>query len=83
MAKKQKRAATTVESTPEPPQAAAARHAEEAAKGLRCPKCHGTDLRLGWIKGELDGSKTRSRVCRNCGKRVLTRETILGENIAG
>lgn len=62
-------------------EATAERHAEEAAKGLRCPKCHCTDLRVLWVRGEMDGSKVRKRICRNCGKGVLTRETVAGEKI--
>jgi len=61
---------------------AEATDAEEVAKGLRCPQCHCTDLRVSWVRGNLDGSRTRARVCRNCGQRVRTLETAVGEELA-
>lgn len=46
-------------------------------KGLHCPRCHCRDLRNtgGTVAGVR--SKIRYRVCRNCGQRVRTKETIL------
>ncbi len=46
-------------------------------RGLRCPRCHCTDLRNTGGTVLHYRSKIRYRVCRHCGQRVRTRETIL------
>jgi transcriptional regulator NrdR family protein len=45
--------------------------------GLRCPKCHCADLRA-WSTRDYGSTRNRVRICRHCGHRVLTKETIVG-----
>jgi len=47
------------------------------APGIRCPKCNCRDLRViqTW---HGPGVIKRSRVCRHCGHRFPTRETVNG-----
>lgn len=43
--------------------------------GMKCPKCHCADLRAYYTRRERDRVR-RVRICRCCGARVLTYETI-------
>lgn len=62
---------------------------ESQADGIRCPKCRCADLRdpARWTPGDVPEWEVRKtvrvphairryRVCRNCGRRVRTREVI-------
>ena len=43
--------------------------------GMKCPKCHCYDLRAYYTRRERDRVR-RVRICRCCGTRVLTYESI-------
>lgn len=47
-------------------------------RGLRCPKCGCGHFRVNYTRPKPDGKLMRRRECRNCGKRVVTLERILG-----
>jgi len=51
--------------------------AQEAAQGLRCPSCYGTDLRQYYTRKRAD-KVLRVRICRHCGRRVQTTERVTG-----
>jgi transcriptional regulator NrdR family protein len=46
------------------------------ANGLRCPKCDCADLRVYYTRRRPGGRIRRSRICRACGARVISTETI-------
>jgi Zn ribbon nucleic-acid-binding protein len=45
-----------------------------ALKGIRCPKCGCTDLRVVYVERQ-HGFRVRRRECRHCGHRLTTRES--------
>ena len=45
--------------------------------GLKCPACGCRDLRVSYKRSARAAFK-RVRICRHCGKRIPTRETITG-----
>ncbi len=44
-------------------------------KGLSCPKCGCRDLRTYYTRPKEDYI-LRKRICRNCGREVMTRERL-------
>lgn len=48
-------------------------------EGYRCPKCDCKHFLSGWTRHRRK-STVRSRVCRNCGRRVITVEKIKEDN---
>lgn len=52
---------------------------EAEDKGLRCPTCHCRDLRV-YRTVRLRGDRIRRvRICRHCGRRMVTTERRTGE----
>lgn len=47
--------------------------------GLTCPKCGWTCLPVLYTQRLPNGETNRVRKCRNCGKKYLCRERMLGE----
>jgi hypothetical protein len=54
----------------------AARAGDEAA-GLVCPRCHCRDFHVIYTRRQ-ENSVMRRRECRHCGRRVTTREKVIG-----
>jgi DNA-directed RNA polymerase subunit RPC12/RpoP len=57
--------------------AATSEKGHQVSSGLRCPKCNCPDLRA-WVTRNKGETRSRVRICRHCGHRVLTKETIIG-----
>lgn len=46
---------------------------ERSDKGLQCPRCHCRHFEV-WRTVPRPGGIRRERICRNCGKKVMTFE---------
>ena len=46
-------------------------------RGIQCPGCGCKDLRASYRK-PWNGGYRRVRICRNCGRRVITFEAVTG-----
>jgi DNA-directed RNA polymerase subunit RPC12/RpoP len=47
--------------------------------GLHCRKCGERRFRVIYTRGTWDGKIVRRRECRHCGRRVTTREHMIGQ----
>lgn len=49
-------------------------------KGIVCPKCGCRHMKA--VQSDpRPNAKFRYRECRNCGKRILTKETVVSDNV--
>lgn len=51
--------------------------ARSAGVGVACPRCGCQDLRVSYTR-HMPGRVIRARVCRHCGRRVVTHESVVG-----
>lgn len=47
--------------------------------GITCPRCGCADLRVYYTRRKANGTIMRSRECRHCGRRVVTKERAIGQ----
>ena len=47
--------------------------------GINCPRCGCSDLRVYYTRRKPNGTIMRSRECRHCGRRIVTRERAVGQ----
>lgn len=50
--------------------------------GIACPSCGCCDLRIkpgGYVRQLEDGTTKRIKVCRHCGRKVMTTEKVNGK----
>ena len=55
---------------------------ETNGKGIRCPRCGCGDLRVLYTRPGND-QRQRVRLCRNCKRRIVTYEKVIGTPPAG
>ena len=46
--------------------------------GLVCPRCNGRDFRVIYTRRQEHDTIVRRRECRHCGRRITTRERVIG-----
>lgn len=50
----------------------------EPSVGLGCPRCGCRHLRVIYGRPKPGGELMRVRECRHCGRRIITREKVMG-----
>lgn len=51
---------------------------DEQSRGLECPRCGCKHLPVFYTRRMSEHRILRKRICRNCGRKVVTYETIEG-----